>query len=258
MKPFAHFILTRFNLPLKSGPSAPRMGVDEGWLARRFELFERVCLPSVDRQTEGAFQWLVFMDWATPLAFKEKMAALTVRHDFLRPVYCSQFDEETVLAEIRRREEPGGVRITTPLDNDDALHPRMIERVQELAQPRLAALDLNRGFLVAFPIGCCERNGDFYVCRDRRNSFASFVSAPECSRTVMQAEESVPVVVKHAWPMWCQTIHGDNVSNRLRGVYWPGGGSSEFGPGVTNGFPRSISWQCGEVIRSAARCFLNR
>ena len=96
MNTFEHFILTRFNIPLKVDPppgQPPKhMGVDEGWLARRFDLFERVCLSSVQRQTEGAFQWLVFMYWATPLVFKERIVALTVRHEFLRPVYCSQFD----------------------------------------------------------------------------------------------------------------------------------------------------------------------
>ena len=73
MKPFVHFILTRFNVLMKTAPAAaagaPRKGLDPEWLKRRFDLFERVCLPSVDRQTEGAFQWLVFLDWATPVPF---------------------------------------------------------------------------------------------------------------------------------------------------------------------------------------------
>ena len=76
MDSFAHFILTRFNVPLRFdkplGDQPKHMGIDEGWLGRRFDLFERVCLGSVQRQTEGGFQWLVFMDWATPLPFKER------------------------------------------------------------------------------------------------------------------------------------------------------------------------------------------
>lgn len=267
MSSFAHFILTRFNVPLKfdlpPGQHPKPRGVDEGWLARRFDLFEHVCLPSVQRQTEGAFQWLVFLDWATPLAFKERMVALTVRHEFLRPVYCSQFDEGFVLAEIQRREAPGNVRITTRLDNDDAIHPRLIARVQQLARDQLAAQDLNRGFFISFPIGCAERKGDFYVQRDRYNPFTSFVSAPECARTVWGCDSRTiagvaPVVFEYSRPMWCQVIHDDNVANRLRGVYWPWGGSSEFAPGVTNGFRRPLLWQCAEVVRSAARYLRNR
>ena len=260
---FEHFVLTRFNVPLKleipAGPKpGPHRGLDVGWLTRRFDLFERVCLPSLQRQTQGAFQWLVFLDWATPVPFKERMAALTVRYEFLRPVYCSAFDEEFALAEIRRREEPGHVRITTRLDNDDAFHPRMVEFVQELARTHAAAMDLARGFFISFPIGCAERKGDFYVRREPDNAFQSFVSAPECNQTVMGAAKSLPTVFKNATPMWCQVIHDDNVTVSLSGVYWPWGGSSEFAPGITNGFCRDILWQAAEVVRSAASYFLKR
>lgn len=262
MNMFEHFVLTRFNVPLNfdvpAGQPARHRGVDPGWLARRFELFEHVCLPSMDRQTEGAFQWLVFMDWATPLAFKERMAALTVRHEFLRPVYCSNFDEETALAEIRRREAPGATRITTRLDNDNALHPRMIERVQEAAQMHLGGMDPARGFILSFPLGCIEREGDFYVCRAPDNAFRSFVSAPNCARTVMGADNHSPVVFIHARPMWCHVVHDDNVDAALSGIYWPWGGRSAFAPGVTKGLRRSVPWQCAEVVRSAARYLLRR
>ena len=263
MNTFEHFVLTRFNVPLKLAIPAgskpgPHRGLDAGWLTRRFDLFERVCLPSLQRQTQGAFQWLVFLDWATPVPFKERMAALTVRYEFLRPVYCSAFDEEIALAEIRRREEPGHARITTRLDNDDAFHPRMVELVQELARTHAGAMDLARGFFISFPIGCAERKGDFYVRREPDNAFQSFVSAPECNQTVMGAAKPLPTVSKNATPMWCQVIHDDNVTVSLSGVYWPWGGSSEFAPGITNGFRRDVWWQAAEVVRSAAKYFLKR
>ena len=257
MNTFGHFLLTRFNAPLKLGapsePSAKPVGLDATWLARRFDLFERICLASLQRQTEGTFQWLVFMDWATPVSFKERMAALTVRHEFLHPVYCSQFDEETVLAEIRRREVPGLFRITTSLDVAAALHPCMIERIQELARQNQSALDLQKGFWIRFPIGCTEKNGDFYIRRDLQNPFSSFISAAECLRTVLGTDDSSPVVDKVIRPMWCQVIHDDTDTGHPRGVYWPWGGCSEFAPVVTNGFCRGLFWQCIEVARSAAR-----
>lgn len=130
-----------------------------------------------------------------PVAFKEKMAALCVHYDCLRPVYCSQFDEATALAEIRRREAPEKVRITTGLDNDDALHPRMVEHVQELARARLGAVDLAKGFFISFPLGCCECQGRFYLVRDKANPFVSFVSAPECPATVVGR-------IRPTWENW--------------------------------------------------------
>jgi hypothetical protein len=237
MNPFSHFILTRFNVPLRRDPASrlppEPSGVEEGWLSRRFELFERICLPSVARQTEGGFQWLVFMDWATPVAFKERMAAWAVSHEFLRPIYASAYMEETVLAEIRRREEPGRVRITTRLDSDDAIHPRMMERVQEKAREHWSSINLQQGFMISFPVGCCVRQGDFYLVWERLNPFPSFVSSPESARTVMRlptqaGDVAVPVISRVGRPMWCQVIHEDNRTAEQRGLYWPWGGRSEF------------------------------
>ena len=111
---FGHFILTRFNVPLKfdlpPGRQPERPGLDPAWLARRFDLFERVCLASVARQTERDFQWLVFLDEATPAAYRDRLAARAAVHPFLQPVYCDRFEEATVLPEIRRREMPGRLR----------------------------------------------------------------------------------------------------------------------------------------------------
>ena len=257
---FGHFILTRFNVPLRfdlpPGQQPVRLGLDPGWLARRFDLFERVCLASVARQTVRDFQWLVFMDAATPEAFRDRLAALAADQPFLQPVYCDQFTEEAVLPEIRRRETPGRLRITTRLDNDDAIHPRLVERVRRRAERQAPRQDLQRGFYVSFPIGCCAHAGDFYLQRYRHNPFASYVSAPETDRTVLGADhryvaDVAPVVFDWGRPMWCQTIHGENVANRLRGVYWPGGARSAFGPLFPPPAPRSLLWKTAEFARSA-------
>lgn len=257
---FEHFILTRFNVPLRfdlpPGQQPVRLGLDPGWLARRFDLFERVCLASVARQTVRDFQWLVFMDAATPEAFRDRLAALAADQPFLQPVYCDQFTEEAVLPEIRRRETLGRLRITTRLDNDDAIHPRLVERVRRMAERHAPRQDLRRGFYVGFPLGCCERDGDFYLQRYRYNPFASYVSAPETERTVLGADhryvaDVAPVVFGWTRPMWCQTIHGENVANRLRGVYWPGGARSAFGPLVAPTARRSWIWKTSEFLRSA-------
>ena len=255
-----HFILTRFNVPLQfdlpPGQRPPHLGIDVGWLTRRFELFERACLASVARQTRQSFQWLVFLDEATPAGFQDRMKALAAAHPFLQPVYCSRFADDVVLPEIRRRETPGRLRITTRLDNDDAIHPRLIEQVQNLAYRHQAAQDLARGFFIGFPIGCCERQGDFYLQRYRCNPFASFVSEQACERTVLGTDHRyvasvAPVVFHWGRPMWCQIIHGENVANRLRGIYWAGGARSALGPYAQGRTRHSAIWKIREFIHSA-------
>ena len=264
---FGHFILTRFNVPLQfdlpPGHQPAPMGLDAGWLTRRFELFERVCLASVARQTQPDFQWLVFLDEATPDAFRDRMAALATAHGFLKPVYCDQFADDTVLPEIRRHEPAGKIRITTRLDNDDAIHPRLIEQVQQLARRHQQTQDLAQGFFISFPIGCCEREGDFYLQRYRYNPFTSFVSSPTAERTVLGSDhryiaDAAPVVFHWCRPLWCQIIHGENVANRLRGIYWPGGGRSAFGPYAQARPSRSCAAQWTEWFRSLNQYVFHR
>lgn len=251
----------QFDLP--PGQRGGRVGLDPGWLTRRFELFDRVCLASVALQTEPDFRWLIFLDEATPDIFRDRMGALAAAHDFLTPVYCDRFADDTVLPEIQRRESTNRVRITTRLDNDDAIHPRLIERVQQLARRHQQHQDLDRGFFISFPIGCCERQGDFYLQRYRYNPFSSFVSSPATGRTVLGSDhryiaDVAPVVLQWCRPLWCQIIHGENVANRLRGIYWPGGARSAFGPYAEARPPRSCVSQCAEWLRSTHQYLFHR
>ena len=237
MDSFAHFILTRFNVPLQfdlhPGRQPKHMGIDEGWLGRRFDLFERVCLNSVQRQTEGGFQWLVFMDWATPLPFKERMAALTVRNEFLHPVYCSQFNEEFALEEIRRRERPGGLRLTTRLEVNTAIHPRTVARLQEWVRTCRGFED-SAGQFLRIPLGCVARGGAYYLAYSHASPFTSYVSASACRHTVLDASDgepgSRPAASIRSWrPLWCQVASAEESGLKCRLWFWPGGGGGFAG-----------------------------
>lgn len=228
----SHFILTRFNVRLvfdMSARDAPSgLGLDSGWLERRFALYERYCLPSVAAQTVRDFRWLVFMDEQTPSRYRDRMATLAAKHAFLVPVYCREFTAGEVLRSIGEHQPAGtALRITSRLDNDDMLHPGYVERVQARARAEAASgRNLEEGFFLAFPLGCCLRGGDAYLQRYRNNPFCSYVSGPSVPRTVLDTDhryiaDMAPVIYEWRPPMWCQLIHGENVANALRGVYWP-------------------------------------
>jgi hypothetical protein len=86
---FEHFIVTRFNLPLfKAKVDGKVVGnLDETWLAGRFDLFERYCLPSVKGQTCQDFRWIVLFDAATPEHFKKRIETLKAEYDRLIPCF---------------------------------------------------------------------------------------------------------------------------------------------------------------------------
>lgn len=262
------WLLTRFNVRL-TFDIAPQVfsgkhpGLDEGWLERRFDLFETYCLPSVAAQTEKDFSWLVYLDEKTPLGFKQRMAELATGHSFLHPVYCAGFDEASLWAGIDAWErEETTVRITSRLDNDDMLHPRYIEAVRKCAEREMPKRDLACGFFVSFPLGGCLRGRDGYLQRYRNNPFSSYVSAKETKRTVLDVDHRYigndgDVVYVWTKPMWCQVIHGENVANAVRGVYWPL--ERVFTQYIPDGTPaRSWTWKIGEIPRSAWQYWKNR
>ena len=81
------------------------------------------------------------------------------------------------------------------------------------------------------------------------------MSAPETDRTVLGTDhryvaDVAPVVFEWCRPLWCQTIHGENVANRLRGLYWPGGRRSAFSPFAAQNPRRSCTWKTLEFLRS--------
>ena len=100
---FTHVIMTRFNVerPRRHDP----MRLDPDWLAGRFDLFEKYCLPSVAAQTARDFHWLVYFDAGTPEPIRRRIAACREVFPFV-PWFC-RADQRRVLAGLARRGAAG-------------------------------------------------------------------------------------------------------------------------------------------------------
>lgn len=81
MDQVAHIILTRFNVPTKGREADVR--ARNGWLERRFQLFDQYCLPSVSAQTVRDFRWIIYFDRATPALFRAQIRAMQGQFPFL-------------------------------------------------------------------------------------------------------------------------------------------------------------------------------
>src|SRR5579862_8573015 len=99
---FDHVLLTRFNVRYVEDPNAPSIGVDPGWLADRFALFEQHCLPSVLGQTEQNFAWILFFDKATPQPFAARAQALADLRPRTFPVFCDSLPLSLVKESVRQ------------------------------------------------------------------------------------------------------------------------------------------------------------
>ncbi|MDN3310118.1 glycosyltransferase [Microbacterium oryzae] len=209
-----HVILTRFNLPTPGPESLVR--AREGWLRERIDLFERYTVPSVSRQTERSFRWIVYLDPQSPSWLLERLAP-HVAAGLFTPLYRESVSWQDVAADARSLTgASGSILLTTNLDNDDAIADDFVHRLQTLARANPhAALFLGRGIIA--------HGDEVYLRRDDENAFCSVAEPWDAPLTAWRdwhtlLRNHLPVVTDRGRPAWLQVVHGGNVSNRVRGV----------------------------------------
>ncbi|HVH03085.1 MAG TPA: glycosyltransferase, partial [Amaricoccus sp.] len=241
---FRHVILTRFNLATPGRESAIRN--QPGWLAGRFELFERYCLPTLAAQTVRDFRWIVYFDEATPAPFRARIEACRRVADF-HPYFTPIFPGERWGVSVRGilGAEGGAVPwlLSTRLDNDDGLAVDFVARVQAavagFGAPRRAAFNVTNGYVFD--------GRRAYALGHPSNAFASLLEPWEAARTVsdvqhMRLAEEGPVVQVAGPGGWLQVVHGGNVSNKIRGRRVPPGElAGRFPPAIDLGAPASAA-----------------
>jgi Putative rhamnosyl transferase len=208
-----HVILTRFNLP--SGGAEARIRASESWLVHRWQLFERYCAPSVAAQSNRNVAWIIYVDPESPEWLRTAIEPYSDRGLFT-PVYRAEVPYDDLLTDVRQVSTGSAdMLITTNLDNDDGLAVDFIERIQ-------AAVDFSDRRALYLVNGLIKGPDGVYLRRDPDNAFCS-VAEPWDQPKMCWADWhlmlglSMPVVEIGGAPGWLQVVHGENVSNRVRG-----------------------------------------
>lgn len=218
-----HVLMTRFNLATPGKEAAIRN--QPGWLAERFVLFERYCLPSVAAQTTKDFTWIIYFDKDTPREFKDRIAALQREvpfHAYYTGLFQSSGWPRSVVEVLG--ETPPTI-LTSRLDNDDALAADYMERTAVAAtglspSPRIGIV-ITRGFIRA--------TSSAYEIEHPCNAFTSWLEATDGPQPIltamgishMDAASFGPLVQVPGPGGWLQVVHGNNVSNKVRGQRVP-------------------------------------
>lgn len=214
----AQFLLTRFN-PAVSFASED-IGIDAAWLSHRFELFEKLCLPSVASQCERNYHWMLMVSDRTPRTFLERLMddlALVPSPSTVLLVkeYSPQFFHAAIL---RRLERTADRVVSTRLDNDDAIACDYLAAVREEAEH----LPKHGNFVINFRQGCQVAHHGIFPHDARLNPFLSVVSSTRTLRTAFETHHGqmnrVGTVIdkRGGNAHWIQFIHARNVLNRLR------------------------------------------
>lgn len=214
---FSHYLITRFNIPLKNATT--HKGIDSNWLTHRFELFETYCLPSVAGQVNLNFTWLVFFDMRTPEIFKRKIQKLTKLYPFFKPVYLSaDISFKTSLKEeITAHLSPEKTHvITSRLDNDDALHEEYMDEVQKMFNHQDGLyIDIRCGYSL-------QVKPDVLLARIDKvmNPFASLIESRVDFVSILDRDHDAwggykKRVVYQKKALWVQIVHDGNLLNQF-------------------------------------------
>jgi hypothetical protein len=248
---FDHFLLTRFNLP--TGGVEARIRAGESWLVNRWALFERYCAPSVSAQTCQGFRWVVYFDPESPNWLKKAIEPY-VRRGLFVPRFRAEVSTPVLVSDLRALAAHGdGMLLTTNIDNDDGVAVDFVQRLQ-------AAVTFDDRRAMYIVEGLIKGPDGVYLRRDRDNAFCSVAEPWVDARTSwddwhIMLGRTMPVVEIEGGPGWLQVIHGENVSNRVRGrLVSPGAWRTRF-PGLLDdvGDPGAARILRDRVLASPSR-----
>src|SRR5258706_6026446 len=217
---FKHFIITRFNTSLMSEPVyLDRQGenkrYDPTWLAERVSLFEKVCSPTIRKQTNHNFQWLVlFGDNTSP----EFIDTLRKKHKFI-PVIGSQWRlYENLNLTIKRMKEDATFIITTNVDSDDGISKAYVAEIKDQFKEREMAIYVDNG------VRWSLKDDTYISTAGSRNPFPSIVEpiTDGSVRTVIAYSHGqldgyygTVVHINNKTTRWLMGIHDGNLVNRM-------------------------------------------
>jgi hypothetical protein len=204
-----HYVITRWNV--RGFGDSYR---DTRWLAERRRLFERFCLPSVQRQTVGDFSWLVLIDTETSPQVRTWLRGCDPRIQLVS-VGPGPVDRERAIRAVIRSCPEDWV-MTTRLDSDDAIecnHLRAVRAHSHGTRP-----------FVGFEYGLSfnSRTGELRWRSYRLNPFLSLIEPREGAMSVhIKRHDHVrsDELVSLGSIGWLQVSHGGNLGNTLQG--WP-------------------------------------
>jgi len=213
-----HYILTRFNVATPGRWEDIRLR--PGWLDKRYDLFTEFCLPGVAGQTRKDFEWIIFFDAQTPPEYMSRIEALQSIFPF-RIVQTPLFEMKDMCQQLCKERAESAWLLTTRLDSDDILADDFVERLRQDLQPRTHhAINFPNGLIFSIQ----GKKRALYKDRDESGPFSSLLEPfTDDIETVWAAQHRyidalAPILQASPAPAWLQVVHGDNISNHIRGV----------------------------------------
>lgn len=214
-----HAIVTRFAVPASFKPrrgrdesGSPTHHLNEDWLYQRINLLSRWCAPTVNRQTNKNFIWILSVDERVPRAIQEEILKVAGDHAVLAFVREGQSFTYS-FSEIFRSRGDKKI-ISSRLDSDDGISKHFANTVQK-------NIELGKGLNFLHGLRYDPESHTAQHRKDASNPYMSYFSyeglhAYDLGGHGKWHERGVEVVDYDTnTPMWLQVIHGNNARNQM-------------------------------------------
>lgn len=210
---YNHIILTRFNLQYEEHST---IHIDAEWLEERFRLFDKYCLPSILRQTQQTFTWVILASQQTPEEYKVRLMEYMYQYDNIDVHFCSYYEDINLLYQGLGLHYGLGFShlLSTRVDSDDMLAYDFVEKLQAHI-----STETPEHTILSFPNGIqWFENQDIALTTSfKKNHFLSFYEPSDDLRTCIGIDHTkVPDVHLQSLTdagMWCEIVHSSNMCN---------------------------------------------
>ena len=231
-------VITRFNLRVSFGcrkredsniPAEPWL--NEEWLNRRMELFERYTFPSISNQTRK-LTWMVLFHDDTPEHLKRNISKLSVVCPNFKPIYLKDYDCDRwrdIVGKIIEEMFPDQRCITIRIDSDDYIHREFVAEVVNTYKENLKNDTSCDKLIVSFKNGLQYdiRNHAIYHYANKANHFLAMMSPSSSPQNhIFNYDHSEIISNNHfickdnSIPLWVEIVSDINYNNPIRcGLY---------------------------------------
>jgi hypothetical protein len=226
MMKFKHYIVTRFNIGLYQ-----LINVDpQKWFNERIKVFADITVPSIRKQTCQNFEWVLLFDQQTPTDHARKMKNVlesipNVRSLFLSLpkdwVFKKYSERGSVTANytplVKYIQPQSKYSLQTRLDNDDALMPDAVEKIQMnvITAKNRYIVDIRLGYILdtlkKHAFNAVHPIGSPFLSLFQTNN-KNTISVYNNMHRSMVKDVHVRTINERLWVMH---VHGNNVSNRV-------------------------------------------
>ena len=224
---FSTFIITKFNINIIYGIykreelKKEDIVTNKDYLEKRFKLFEKYYLPSLNSQTDKKFKAIVLFHTQTPEEFKEKIKQYKKQYDFFEPLYVDSYNIDAIREVIKKTTKNNWI-MTLRIDNDDAVSTKFVETMKQnfapidkmyLSPADGACFEVNNNIAYSYRhksghfLGKVERNDKNLVTVYQKN-YDEFMEHPKAIKL-----KDFLLIETPKEPMWLEVIHDSNVSN---------------------------------------------